>query len=122
MVAAYEYANACHRKSTPTSISGWMLAVGVERHAPLVSGIGPDETEVLMNLSDRYGVRLRVRGELGPAWSAVFADLAVEPEPDGTTIIRGEVRDQAALYGLLAAIRDLGLSLISIATIAAPDS
>lgn len=75
-----------------------------------------------MSLSGRYDVRLRVRGELGPAWSAVFADLAVSPEPDGTAIIRGEVRDLAALYGLLAAIRDLGLSPISIATVAAPDS
>ena len=74
-----------------------------------------------MSLSGRYGVRLRVRGELGPAWSAVLAGLAVEPESDGTTIVRGEVRDQAALHGLLAAIRDLGLSLISIATVAVPD-
>jgi hypothetical protein len=75
-----------------------------------------------MSLPGRYGVRLRVRGELGSTWSAVFADLAVEPEPGGTTIIRGKVRDQAALYGLLAAIRDLGLSLISLATVAAPES
>ncbi len=74
-----------------------------------------------MSLSGRYGVRLRVRGELGSAWSAVFADLAVEPEPDGTTIIRGEVRDQAALHGLLAGIRDLGLSLISVAAVAASE-
>lgn len=75
-----------------------------------------------MSLSGRYGVRLRVRGELGPAWSEVFEDLAVEPETDGTTIIWGEVRDQAALFGLFAAIRDLGLSPISIVTIKAPDS
>jgi hypothetical protein len=52
-----------------------------------------------MSLPGRYGVRLRVRGELGSAWSAIFADLAVKLEPDGTTIISGEVRDQAALYG-----------------------
>ncbi len=75
-----------------------------------------------MCLSGRHGLRLRVRGELGPAWSAVFSDLAVELEPDGTTIIRGEVRDQAALHGLLAAIRDLGLTLISVATVATPKS
>ena len=41
MVAADERANECHRKSTPTSIRGWMPAVGVERHAPPVSGSGP---------------------------------------------------------------------------------
>jgi hypothetical protein len=98
-----------------------MPAVGIARHAPPVSGIGPDTTEVVMSLSGRYGIRLRVRGELGPAWSAAFEDLAVESETDGTTVIWGEVRDQAALYGLLAAIRDLGLSPISIVTIKAPD-
>jgi len=74
-----------------------------------------------MRLWGRYGIELRVRGELGAGWSTMFADLAVDPEPDGTTIIRGEVRDQAALHGVLAAVRDLGLSLISVAAFVAPD-
>jgi hypothetical protein len=67
-----------------------------------------------------YLVRVRVRGELAPAWSGIFAGLAVAAEPDGTTLVRGELADQAAVHGLLAAIRDLGLSLVSLETVAFP--
>jgi hypothetical protein len=68
----------------------------------------------------RHQVRLRVRGELAPTWSTVLADLSVTAEPDGTTLVSGELADQAALHGLMAAIRDLGLSLISVETVAVP--
>jgi hypothetical protein len=33
---------------------------------------------------------------------------------DGTTILAGPVADQAALYGLLRKVRDLGLPLLSV--------
>jgi hypothetical protein len=33
---------------------------------------------------------------------------------DGTTILSGPVIDQAALYGLLRKVRDLGLPLLSV--------
>jgi hypothetical protein len=33
---------------------------------------------------------------------------------DGTTILAGPVVDQAALYGLLRKVRDLGLPLIAV--------
>jgi hypothetical protein len=70
----------------------------------------------------RYQARVRVQGELAPSWSAVLADLAVAAGPDGTTLVSGELADQAAVHGLLAAIRDLGLSLISVETAAIPPS
>ena len=67
-----------------------------------------------MDRPDGYRVRIRVRGELAPSWSGVFGDVALQPEPDGTTVIGGELGDQSAVHGLLDAIRDLGMSLISI--------
>jgi hypothetical protein len=73
-----------------------------------------------MSPSDRYRIRVRVQGEIAPAWSMLLADLAVTPEPDGTTLVSGELTDQAALHGLLAAIRDFGLSLISVETVVSP--
>lgn len=73
-----------------------------------------------MSHSVHYRVRLRVQGELPASWSAVLADLDVVPEPDGTTLVTGELPDQAAVHGLLASIRDLGLCLISVETAAIP--
>jgi hypothetical protein len=58
---------------------------------------------------------LRVQGVLDPRWSAWFDGLTVTSEPDGaTTLIAGPVIDQAALHGLLAKIRDLGLPLLEV--------
>jgi hypothetical protein len=65
-----------------------------------------------------YQVRIRVAGQLPPTWSDVLGDLAVAADPDGTTLLHGEVPDQAALHGLLDAIRDLGLALISVDIVA----
>ncbi len=66
-----------------------------------------------------YRVRLRVRGELDPEWwSGMFDGLATRSRPDGSTVVAGQVRDQAALHGLLTAIRDVGLTILSIETAA----
>ena len=40
--------------------------------------------------------------------------LVLQAKTDGTTVIRGAVADQAALYGLLQRVRDLGLPLVSV--------
>jgi hypothetical protein len=58
--------------------------------------------------------QLRVDGHLDSHWSAQFDDLALRLEDDGTTTLTGVVQDQSQLHGLLAKIRDLGLTLISI--------
>jgi hypothetical protein len=60
----------------------------------------------------RYEIRLR--GHLDSRWAAWFDGLSLTNENDGTTIICGPVADQAALYGLLQKVRDLGLPLVSV--------
>jgi hypothetical protein len=57
---------------------------------------------------------LRIAGFLDPRWSAWLDGWDVSQEPDGTTILRGEVPDQAALHGLLGRVRDLGATLLSV--------
>ena len=59
--------------------------------------------------------RLRVAGHLDDHWAPWFGDLALTHEDDGTTSLTGVVADQAELHGLLAKIRDLGVTLISVA-------
>lgn len=60
----------------------------------------------------RYEVR--IEGHLDPRWSTWFAGLTVAHETDGTTTLRGDVTDQAQLHGLLARVRDLGATLLSV--------
>jgi hypothetical protein len=63
---------------------------------------------------------LRIEGHLDEYWSAWFDGLTLIREDDGTTTLRGAVTDQAELHGLLAKVRDLGTTLISVKTIDGP--
>jgi hypothetical protein len=60
----------------------------------------------------RYEIRLK--GHLDARWATWFDGLSLIREGDGTTLIHGQVADQAALHGLLQKVRDLGLPLISV--------
>src|SRR5688572_14782229 len=62
--------------------------------------------------ASRY--EIRVQGALDARWSAWFAGLEVACNPFGKTTLTGPLRDQAALHGVLARIRDLGLPLIAV--------
>ena len=69
-----------------------------------------------MSTSDRLPVHycIRIRGHLDAAWSAWFDGLAITQEDDGTTTLEGALVDQAALYGLLSRLRDLGATLLAV--------
>ena len=51
---------------------------------------------------------------LDSRWSAWFDGLQMTSDQRGHTVIAGPVTDQAALHGLLAKVRDLGLELLEI--------
>ena len=57
---------------------------------------------------------IRLKGHLDTRWADQFAGLSFTHASDGTTILAGPVVDQAALYGLLRKVRDLGLPLLSV--------
>ena len=57
---------------------------------------------------------LRIDGHLDEHWSTWFGGLTLIHADDGTTTLRGPVIDQADLHGLLAKVRDLGLTLLSV--------
>jgi hypothetical protein len=60
----------------------------------------------------RYEIRLG--GLLHERWAAWFDGLTVTHSGDGTTVISGDIADQAALHGLLQRVRDLGVPLVSV--------
>ena len=58
--------------------------------------------------------RIQVKGHLAARWAARFDGMTLTPQDDGNTLIQGRVVDQAALHGLLAQIRDIGMPLLSV--------
>jgi hypothetical protein len=57
---------------------------------------------------------LRIGGHLDQHWATWFDGFTFIHGDNGTTTLRGVVRDQSELHGLLAKIRDLGTPLISV--------
>ena len=68
-----------------------------------------------------FNYTIQVKGRLTEERSSWFDDMTIT-YADGTTTISGPIADQAALHGLLARIRDLGLSLIDVTRADDPDS
>jgi hypothetical protein len=56
---------------------------------------------------------IRVAGVLDARWAAWFNGLQISGQGD-ETVICGLLADQAALHGVLAKVRDLGLCLLSV--------
>ena len=58
--------------------------------------------------------QIRLRGHLSDQWTNWFECLTITLEEDGDTLLTGPVPDQAALFGLLKKVRNLGMPLVSI--------
>ncbi len=65
-------------------------------------------------MSETETYEIRVQGHLDRRWSAWFDGMTLLADDDGSTLISGQVADQAALHGLIQKVRDLGLPLISV--------
>jgi hypothetical protein len=59
-------------------------------------------------------VEIRIRGHLDGQWTDWFGGLTITLEENGDTLLTGPIIDQAALFGLLRRVRDLGMQLISV--------
>ena len=57
---------------------------------------------------------IRVKGHLSPQWSDWFEGFTITNSKDGEALLSGIIPDQAALYGLLSRISNLGLPLLSV--------
>jgi hypothetical protein len=58
--------------------------------------------------------QIRIEGHLGSQWSDWFGGMTITLEDNGETLLTGAVIDQAALYGLLKKVRDLGMPLLAV--------
>ena len=59
-------------------------------------------------------VVIRVEGHLDQTWAVWLDGFNLAHTEQDETILTGKVKDQAALYGLIAKLRDLGAKLISV--------
>ncbi len=68
--------------------------------------------------------RLRVQGRLDPSWSDRLAGMAIEAGVPGSppvTTLCGELIDQSALHGVLNALLDLHLPILSVECLTGPE-
>jgi hypothetical protein len=58
--------------------------------------------------------QIRIKGHLGRHWANWFEGLTITALANGETLLTGPIADQAALYGLLRKVRDIGMPLVSV--------
>ena len=61
---------------------------------------------------------IRVRGWLAEHWTDGFDGMTLQHNTDGSTVLEGKVPDQSALFGVLHAIENLGLTIVCVKTYA----
>jgi hypothetical protein len=83
------------------------------RASQISQGLSQEEGSV-RQVAESTRYRIRIRGHLAPYRLCTFEGLVVSEAPNGDTLITGWIADQAALYGLLNYLRDLGQVLVSL--------
>jgi len=82
---------------------------GLNRYKVMSNKINPRTNPGQPNIYE-----IRVKGHLGRQWTEWFGGLTITLEDDGVTLLTGPVIDQAAMYGLLKKLSDLGMLLLSV--------
>jgi hypothetical protein len=62
--------------------------------------------------------RIQIREHLDPQWAVWFDGMTISHTASGATLLEGPLIDQAALYGMISKMRDLGLTLVAAQQIA----
>jgi hypothetical protein len=58
--------------------------------------------------------RIHIKEHLDQSWQEWLEELQIVHEADGTSLLIGTLKDQPALYGVLAKISRLNLTLLSL--------
>jgi hypothetical protein len=59
-------------------------------------------------------VEIRAKGHLDDDWASWLEGFTFTHTEENETVLAGTVKDQAALYGLIAKLRDLGVILLAV--------
>jgi hypothetical protein len=66
-------------------------------------------------------VTIKLKGKVDESWSEWFEGFELTYNEPDETILTGVVTDQAAFYGLIGKLRDLGIQLIAVNSMEQPD-
>jgi len=61
-------------------------------------------------------VEIRIKGHINEEWSDWLGGLSISHSDPEATVLTGLVPDQAALYGIISRLRDLGLELSAVSS------
>lgn len=61
-----------------------------------------------------FHTEIHIKGKLDPNWSDWFDHMHVLEEPSGSTLLRGDLPDKSAVYGVISRLSSLGMTLISV--------
>lgn len=59
-------------------------------------------------------VEIRVKSHLDENWTEWLEGFTLTHTDQNETLLRGVIKDQAALYGLMSKLRDMGVKLIAV--------
>jgi hypothetical protein len=91
--------------------------------APIQKGSGgissytsypPPAAKGRLSMTDHMHCHIRVKGHLTEQWLGWFGDLVIQNLPGDELLMSGVLPDQAAFFGVLAHIRDLGLRVVAL--------
>jgi hypothetical protein len=60
-----------------------------------------------------HNVEIRTQGRLDKKWADWLEGFTITHTDEQETLLAGKVTDQAAFYGVIAKLRDLGVKLIT---------
>lgn len=66
------------------------------------------------------GYVFHVQGHLDDHWATWLGNVTVTVNDDGTSTLAGPIADQAELHGILAKLRDVGITLIAVTPLTPP--
>lgn len=76
-----------------------------------------NEIDLEIGRDETMTYAIKVEGHLDAQWTDWFGGLSIRMEEDGNTLITGAAIDQATLHSVLKRVRDLGMTLVSVAQV-----
>ena len=76
--------------------------------------------EPILHADQPAWYRIRLQGALDSKWSALLQEMGSVTQDDATTVLLGELLDQAALLGVLNLVYNLGFPILSVEYLETP--